>query len=355
MPFDPEFTAIYEKLVKPALEEAGYTVHRADSFIDQRNILQDILRGIGEADLVVAEITIPNPNVFYELGLCHGLRIPTVLISQSIEEIPFDLRSYRIVTYSTQFDKVEEFKEALQDIGSRHKNGEIKFGSPVTDFLPVQNEEGSAVHGSPNVKPIETEEKAEIQDEKGFLDFIVEGSESAESMTSLLNIISEDTRAIGERMNEHTESIQAISDNPGPGSAVKAQKISSIVALDMNNYSGKIDGLLLEYERNIEDFISNYSGYVDWLSPDTKGTKENLLSYRSSIETLLNASSSGLNGTRSFRDAIAGLKDMSISRDMNRACRRLTFTLDKLNTITEKVLAFCTKSLAIIDEKLSQK
>lgn len=57
MPFDPEFQSVYDDLIKPALEEAGYDVERADSFLDQQNILSDIVRGIGDADLVVAELT----------------------------------------------------------------------------------------------------------------------------------------------------------------------------------------------------------------------------------------------------------------------------------------------------------
>lgn len=95
-PFDPEFSSIYEDLIKPALEDAGYDVARADSFLDQQNILRDIIRGIATAHLIVADLTTLNPNVLYELGLCHGLRIPTILLAQSMEEVPFDLRPYRI-------------------------------------------------------------------------------------------------------------------------------------------------------------------------------------------------------------------------------------------------------------------
>src|SRR6266446_10525833 len=97
MPFDVEFTSIYEKLIKDSLESAGYQVARADSFLDQRNILADIVRGIRSAKLIVADLTTNNPNVFYELGLCHGLGLPTILIAQSIDDVPFDLRSYKIL------------------------------------------------------------------------------------------------------------------------------------------------------------------------------------------------------------------------------------------------------------------
>src|SRR3712207_7145003 len=57
-----------------------------------------------------------NPNVFYELGLCHGLRVPTVLLAQSMGEVPFDLRSYRVQIYETRFDRIrsEEHTSELQ-------------------------------------------------------------------------------------------------------------------------------------------------------------------------------------------------------------------------------------------------
>ncbi|MFW9881598.1 MAG: hypothetical protein ACFFG0_51690, partial [Candidatus Thorarchaeota archaeon] len=138
MPFDAEFKSIYEDLIKPALEEVGYNVTRADSFIDQQNILHNIIRGIGNGDLIVADLTSLNANVLYELGLSHGLKIPTVILVQSLDEIPFDLRSYRILIYSTRFDKVHELKDSLKEIGEKHKKGELNFGSPVTDFLNNQ-------------------------------------------------------------------------------------------------------------------------------------------------------------------------------------------------------------------------
>jgi hypothetical protein len=142
MPFDQEFKPIYDDLIKPALGSAGYEVERADSFMDQRNILRDVVKGISEANLVIADLTAVNPNVFYELGLCHGLRVPTVLITQSLEEVPFDLRSCRVITYSTQFDEVYKLKDALREIGERHQRSAITFESPVTDFLQASSRAG---------------------------------------------------------------------------------------------------------------------------------------------------------------------------------------------------------------------
>jgi hypothetical protein len=83
-------------LIKAGLEEASYDVKRADSLHDFHNILGSIVRRITTAKLVIAELTTLNPNVFYELGLCHGLGIPTVLLAQSIDEVPFDLQGYTV-------------------------------------------------------------------------------------------------------------------------------------------------------------------------------------------------------------------------------------------------------------------
>src|SRR5688500_10577916 len=88
MPFDGEFDEIYESLIKMSLVDAGYQVFRADSLLDQRSILRDIVTGITKADLVVADLTASNPNVFYELGLSHALKRPTVMLAQSMNDVP---------------------------------------------------------------------------------------------------------------------------------------------------------------------------------------------------------------------------------------------------------------------------
>ncbi len=111
-------------------------VERADSRLDQRNILKDIVLGIASADLVVADLTSLNPNVFYELGLAHALGIPTVLVTQNLDEIPFDLRAYRANEYSTHFTEAPRLQQLLRELGLAHSEGSISFGSPVTDHLP---------------------------------------------------------------------------------------------------------------------------------------------------------------------------------------------------------------------------
>ena len=97
MPFDAEARPVYEDFIRPTLDNLGFEVSRADDLLNQRNILRDILSSIASANLLVADLTDSNSNVYYELGLAHALRKPVILLGQDIEEIPFDIRSYRLV------------------------------------------------------------------------------------------------------------------------------------------------------------------------------------------------------------------------------------------------------------------
>jgi len=56
-------------------------------------------QAIERAAVVIAEITPRNPNVFYEVGYAHALGKPTILLARRGSELPFDIRSYRVVFY----------------------------------------------------------------------------------------------------------------------------------------------------------------------------------------------------------------------------------------------------------------
>lgn len=98
-PFGEPFDTYFVHIVKPALEECGLYAIRGDSLYRPTTIVDDIWQGIREAKLLIAELTDRNPNVFYELGLAHAISKPVILISKSIEDVPFDLRSIRVLLY----------------------------------------------------------------------------------------------------------------------------------------------------------------------------------------------------------------------------------------------------------------
>jgi hypothetical protein len=349
MPFESEFDNIYKDLIKTSLEDAGYEVARADSFINQQNILRDIIRGIATAYLIVADLTTLNPNVLYELGLCHGLRIPTILLTQSMNEIPFDLRPYNFQVYSTRFDQVNKLKQVLKEIGERHRNKEVTFGSPVTDFFPESNMSIGKISKKSAEESIEKSHE-ELKEEKGFLDFILEGNDALEKITRILSDITEETVVIGTKIKNHTDRIQTITKNTRPGTALQIHKIVINVASDMVYYSKQIEKCLPELSDNVDLLADSYTGYIGWVEPKTDVEKERILEFHQTVSELLEGSRVGLKGISSYRDAVTKLK--GISMEINRASRRVTNSLEGIISTIEKIEAFCSRTLSLIDEKM---
>ena len=98
-PFGEPFDTYFAHILKPALEECEFYAIRGDSLYRPSTIVDDIWQGIQSASLLIAELTDRNPNVFYELGLAHAISKPVILISRSIDDVPFDLRSIRVLLY----------------------------------------------------------------------------------------------------------------------------------------------------------------------------------------------------------------------------------------------------------------
>ena len=97
MPFGPRFNDLFAKVYEPAIREAALQPVRADSVFTSAPIMEDIWRLLRRASMVLADLSGRNPNVFYELGLAHGIGTPAVLVADNIEDVPFDLRTLRLV------------------------------------------------------------------------------------------------------------------------------------------------------------------------------------------------------------------------------------------------------------------
>lgn len=99
MPFRDWFDGYYSGIYCPAIKSAGLEAQRADDLYAPNNVVSDIWKFTKEADIVLADLTGKNPNVFYELGLAHAISKPVILVTESEEDIPFDLRAIRIIKY----------------------------------------------------------------------------------------------------------------------------------------------------------------------------------------------------------------------------------------------------------------
>ena len=85
----------------------------ADEIHEEREIINITWEQILRADLIIADLTKKNANVFYELGYAHALGKNTIPLTQSIEDVPFDLRHRQLVPSSLPPDG---FKKLVQSI-----------------------------------------------------------------------------------------------------------------------------------------------------------------------------------------------------------------------------------------------
>lgn len=108
MPFDAAFNDIYALGIRAACEDAGAYCERVDEQIFHESILQRIYNQISKADVIIADLTARNPNVFYETGYAHALGKQVVLLTQNADDIPFDLRHYSHIIYGGSILKLKE-------------------------------------------------------------------------------------------------------------------------------------------------------------------------------------------------------------------------------------------------------
>jgi hypothetical protein len=142
MPFSEPLNLNYHEIFKPALEDAGYSVTRADDLSMPRPIMDDIRKSIRETELILCEMSGKNANVFYELGLAHAIGKPAILVYQDKDDIPFDLRHIRTIRYDPKEDAwkdtlQERIKKAVREV----EISNVKWPLPLTTMNIARNQD----------------------------------------------------------------------------------------------------------------------------------------------------------------------------------------------------------------------
>ncbi len=99
MPFGGWFDIYYRDIFFKAIKDSGLDAKRADDLYRSSPIINDIWELTKNATVILADLTGKNPNVFYELGLAHAIKKPAILVTETIDDVPFDLRALRVIEY----------------------------------------------------------------------------------------------------------------------------------------------------------------------------------------------------------------------------------------------------------------
>ena len=113
MPFGEELKSVYTDHILKVAQALSVTCNRGDDFFSSNHIMREVWSAIFHADICIVDCTGRNPNVFYELGIAHTLGRKAILIAQSIDDIPFDVRHLRIITYDTTPQGMQDFEHKL--------------------------------------------------------------------------------------------------------------------------------------------------------------------------------------------------------------------------------------------------
>ena len=102
---------LYQHIIKPVCEKCGFAAQRIDEFNTPDSITPEILEALNDYDLVIADLTGHNPNVFFEIGYRTRSQKPIIHLKRKDEIIPFDVSTIRTFEYDlTDLDMVTATK-----------------------------------------------------------------------------------------------------------------------------------------------------------------------------------------------------------------------------------------------------
>jgi hypothetical protein len=99
MPFDKRFDRVYE-IIRSTVAAQSFHCIRSDEIFQTRSVMNIVNEMLARSELIIADLTNRNPNVFYELGFAHALGKNSILMSQKKTDVPFDLRHRQYFTYT---------------------------------------------------------------------------------------------------------------------------------------------------------------------------------------------------------------------------------------------------------------
>lgn len=126
---------LYQHIIKPVCEKCGFAAQRVDEFNTSNSITQEILDALNDYDLVIADLTGHNPNVFFEIGYRTKSQKPIIHLKRKDETIPFDVSSIRTFEYDlTDLDMVTATKDRLEQVIKNFKYDEAKESKRGNNF-----------------------------------------------------------------------------------------------------------------------------------------------------------------------------------------------------------------------------
>lgn len=319
MPFQEEFFEMYEMLKIEFSEKYEFT--NAGDEGNQQNILRDIIEPIYNADVVIADLTGLNPNVMYELGIAHTFNKKTIVITKDdLSKLPFDLKQYRAKDYSTHFKKFAELIDYLKVNMDGAVNGTVSYSNPVKDFMTLA--------GLESINQFQ-EKAIELKDDtdKGFLDFLAEIEENANSLSAEIDSLNEEIEIMSDGISKSAMEIERVNQSGGNSIAAFVRKESKKAAGYINEFATKLRIHNQTIETLWDEVENNTLGLLENEYANQEGNQDSLIEYLCSLREMKVAITESNVSVEELKDSMNG--NLGIERSMNQAIR---FVVDDLST-----------------------
>lgn len=336
MPFQEEFFEMYEMLKIEFSKEYEFT--NAGEEGNQQNILRDIIEPIYKADVVIADLTGLNPNVMYELGIAHTFNKKTIIITKDdLSKLPFDLKQYRAKDYSTHFKKFAELIDYLKINMDGAVKGTVSYSNPVKDFMTLAGLENTNQFQE---KGIELEEDTD----KGFLDFLAEIEENANSLSEEIDSLNEEIKIMSDGVSKSAEEIERVNQAGGNSVASFVRKESKKAARYISEFATKLRSHNQKIETLWDEVENNTLGLLENKYANQEGNQESLIGYLCSLKAMRVAITESNSSVEELKDSMND--NIGIERSMNQAIR---FVVDDLSTYisnTQRIVLSIDKIIA---------
>tara|TARA_R110002051_G_scaffold23603_1_gene59379 strand:- start:227 stop:1030 length:804 start_codon:yes stop_codon:yes gene_type:complete len=151
------FTRVYQHIIKPACEKAGFYAIRADDEIKTNYIVLDIIKKIIESEIVICDLSAKNPNVLYELGIRQAFNKKAVLIKDNKTNRIFDIQGLRTIDYDENL-RIDEVQKGINNIAKTLK-----------ETYETKEEDVNSLIQLLSLKPAEISSSIEISKESSLI------------------------------------------------------------------------------------------------------------------------------------------------------------------------------------------
>ena len=354
-PFDEDFLALFTELTG-AFEE-DFEFNNAGDLDNQQNILQDIVEGIYQADVIIADLTGLNANVFYELGLAHAMNKKVIIITRDIGELPFDIKSYRAHEYSLQFNKLPKLISELKKLLYGAIDNSVKYGNPVSDYIPdyfKSDNIGNKTYFNSNQVESNSEAVNQIDDdgERGFIDYIADITDNSRKMTDEIESIGTDMDQMNASISSTNKEMNRVKSQSGSVDAVYFRNEVRKLASPIGDFAGKLNGHVSKVSTYWEIIENSYLSLLDSPYTHNPNNTDSLKESVSGLTELQEAIDNSNNNITGFIDILHS--SLGMERRLNKAIssliRELEEYIEMTITISSSVDRIKTKCKIVIGE-----